>query len=41
MWTNGNRARYDRIRLWYPSVLSDDEWQLVAPLILPGRRFGD
>ena len=41
MWTNENRARYDRSRLRYPSDLTDDEWQLVEPLIPPGRRGGD
>ena len=29
MWTNENRARYDRSHLRYPSDLSDDEWKLV------------
>jgi hypothetical protein len=41
MWTNENRARYDRSRLRYPSDLTDDEWKLVEPLIPPGRRGGD
>ena len=41
MWTNENRARYDRSRLRYPSELTDDEWKLVEPLIPPGRRGGD
>jgi hypothetical protein len=41
MWTNENRARYDRNRLRYPSDLTDDEWKLVEPLIPPGRRGGD
>ena len=41
MWTNENRARYDRSRLRYPSDLSDDEWKLVEPLIPPGKRGGD
>ena len=26
MWTNENRARYDRSRLRYPSDLTDAEW---------------
>ena len=38
MWTNENRARYDRSHLRYPSDLTDDEWKLVEPLISPGRR---
>jgi transposase len=33
MWTNENRGRYDRIKLRYPSDLTDDEWALVALLI--------
>src|ERR1700741_3328730 len=41
MWTNENRARYDRSHLRYPSDLTDDEWKLVGPLIPPGKRGGD
>src|SRR4026208_1631037 len=41
MWTNENRARYDRSHLRYPSDLTDDEWKLVEPLIPPGGRGGD
>src|ERR1700689_2154937 len=41
MWTNENRARYDRSRLRYPSDLTDGEWKLVEPLISPGKRGGD
>jgi hypothetical protein len=26
MWTNKNRARYDRSKLRYPSDLTDEEW---------------
>jgi hypothetical protein len=37
MWTNQNRARYDRNKLRYPSDLTDDEWGLVEPLIRPGK----
>jgi hypothetical protein len=33
MWTNENRARYDRSRLRYPSDLTDAEWAHVEPLI--------
>jgi transposase len=40
MWTDKNRARYDRSKLRYPSDLTDDEWQLVRPLIPPGKRGG-
>ena len=41
MWTKRNRARYDRSKLRYPSDLTDDVWQLVEPLIPPGKRGGD
>ena len=40
MWTKKNRARYDRSKLRYPSDLTDGEWQLVGPLIPPGKRGG-
>jgi transposase len=41
MWTNQNRAKYDRSALRYPSDLTDAEWALVAPCIAPGKRGGD
>ncbi len=41
MWTNGNRGRYDRSRLRYPSDLTDEEWALVEPLIPPAKRGGN
>jgi transposase len=41
MWSNENRARYDRSRLRYPSDLTDAEWGHVAPLIPPGKRGGN
>ena len=40
MWTNENRARYDRSKLRYPSDLTDAEWGFVTPLIPPARRGG-
>jgi len=40
MWTNENRARYDRSALRYPSDLTDAEWAHVEPLIPPARRGG-
>jgi len=40
MWTANNRKRYDRSQLRYPSDLTDDEWQLIEPLILPAKRGG-
>jgi transposase len=41
MWTNENRARYDRSRLRYPSDLTDDEWAHVGPLIPPAKPGGN
>jgi transposase len=41
VWTNGNRGRYDRSRLRYPSDLTDEEWALVEPLIPPAKRGGN
>jgi transposase len=41
MWTNENRARYDRSRLRYPSDLTDAEWGHVEPLIPPAKRGGN
>jgi len=40
MWTDRNRARYDRSKLRYPSDLMDEEWQLVEPLIPRGKPGG-
>ena len=40
MWTNENRARYDRSGLRYPSDVTDAEWALIAPLIPPAKRGG-
>ena len=40
MWTNENRARYERRKLRYPSDLTDAEWGFVAPLIPPAKRGG-
>ena len=40
MWTKGNRGRYDRSGLRYPSDLTDEEWRVIAPLIPPGKRGG-
>ena len=41
MWTNENRARYDRSKLRYPSDLTNEEWQLLEPLIPPRKPGGD
>jgi transposase len=40
LWTNDNRAKYDRDKLRYPSDLTDPEWALVAPLIPPAKHGG-
>ena len=41
MWTNENRARYDRRGLRYPSDLTEEEWTLIGPLIPPAKRGGN
>ena len=41
MWTQANRARYDRSKPRYPSDMTDEEWAVIAPLIPPGKRGGD
>jgi transposase len=41
MWTDENRARYDRSKLRYPSDLTDEEWGLIRPLIPPAKRGGN
>ena len=41
MWTDENRARYDRGSLRYPSDLTDEEWALVKPLIPRAKRGGN
>jgi len=40
MWTNENRARYDRSKLRYPSDLTDEEWRHVGPLIPQAKHGG-
>src|SRR3982750_1495454 len=40
MWTDENRARYDRSKLRYPSDLTDPEWELVRPCIPACKRGG-
>ena len=40
MWTDENRARYDRDQLRYPSDLTDEEWALIEPLIPPAKPGG-
>jgi hypothetical protein len=40
MWTDENRARYDRSALRYPSDVTDEEWALIAPVIPRAERGG-
>src|SRR6202140_3758770 len=40
MWTDENRAKYNRDHLRYPSDLTDDEWTLVEPFIPPAKSGG-
>src|SRR5713101_7319811 len=40
MWTNENRAKYNRDHLRYPSDLTDAEWTLVEPFIPPAKSGG-
>ncbi len=40
MWTTENRARYNRDHLRYPSDLTDQEWQLIKPVIPPAKHGG-
>jgi len=40
MWTDTNRARYNRDHLRYPSDLTDAEWGQIAPLIPRARSGG-
>jgi hypothetical protein len=40
VWTDKNRAKYNRDHLRYPSDLTDDEWAYVEPLIPPAKRGG-
>lgn len=40
MWTADNRARYNRDHLRYPSDLTNEEWELIKPLIPPAKHGG-
>ena len=40
MWTDRNRAKYDRDHLRYPSDLTDDEWAHIEPLLPPAKTGG-
>src|ERR1700709_139125 len=41
MWTDENRAGYDRSKLRYASDLTNQEWELIEPLIPPAKRGGN
>jgi transposase len=41
MWKPENRSRYDRTKLRYPSDVTDDEWNLIAPEIPPAKPGGN
>jgi transposase len=41
MWTNENRARYDRSALRYPSDVTDEEWAQIKGQIPPAKRGGN
>ena len=40
MWTAEQRRAAERRGLRYPSDLTDAEWALIAPMILPAKRGG-
>ena len=40
MWTEKNRSRYNRDHLRYPSDVTDEEWEMIAPLIPSAKRGG-
>jgi putative transposase len=40
MWTDKNRAKYNRDHLRYPSDVTDEEWALLEPLIPPAKPGG-
>jgi transposase len=40
MWTPENRKLYDRSDLRYPSDVTDEEWELIKPQIVPAKRGG-
>ena len=40
MWTDKNRAKYNRDHLKYTSDLTDEEWAHIEPLIPPAKSGG-
>jgi len=41
VWKPENRPRYDRSKLRYPSDVTDEEWNLICPLIPPAKPGGN
>ncbi len=41
MWRNENGSRYNSSKLRHANDLTDAEWALVGPLILPANRGGN
>lgn len=41
MWTDENRAKYNRDHLRYPSDVADDEWAIIESLIPPAKKGGN
>jgi hypothetical protein len=41
MWTAKNHGRCDRRKVRYPTVLTDNEWANVGPVIPPAKRGGN
>ena len=40
MWTDQTRPRYNRDKLRYPSDVTDEEWEVLRPLIPPAKPGG-
>ena len=38
MWTAKNHGRCDRRKVRYPTVLTDNQWANVGPVIPPAKR---
>src|SRR5208283_3288280 len=41
MWTEKNRAKYNRDHLRYPSDLTNAEWVEIEPLLPPAKKGGN
>ncbi len=41
MWRLGNRLKYDRSKLRYPSDLTDEEWSIIGPRIPLAKHGGN